>query len=80
MGVYIIYGARKGKPKRKDVIQPKAARNTSIEALRLIAVAETLVLLTSNQRINVKYRIHLAHGRFLRFIQTLPTWRSDPLQ
>ena len=65
---------------RKDVIQPKAAHNISIVALRLIAVAETLVLLTSDQRINVKYRIHLAHGRFLRFIQTLPTWRSDPLQ
>ena len=61
-------------------MQPKAARNISIEALRLTAVAETLVLSSRNQRINVKYRIHLAHGRFLRFIQTLPTWRSDPLQ
>lgn len=28
-----------GKPIRKDVMQPKAARNTSIEALRLVAVA-----------------------------------------
>lgn len=73
MGVYIIYGARKGKPKRKDVIQPKAARNISIEALRLIAVAETLVLSSSNQHINVTYSSHIAHGRFLRFIQTLPT-------
>lgn len=65
---------------RKDVIQPKAAHNISIEALRLIAVAETLVLLTSNQRINVKYRIHLAHGRFLRFIQSLPSKCAEPLQ
>ena len=65
---------------RKDVMQPKAARNTSIEALRLVAVAETLVLLTSDQRINVKYRIHLAHGRFLRFIQSLPSRCADPLQ
>lgn len=65
---------------RKDVIQPKAAHNISIEALRLIAVAETLVLLTSDQRINVKYRIHLAHGRFLRFIQSLPPRCAEPLQ
>lgn len=35
-------------------MQPKAARNISIEALRLIAVAETLVLSSRNQRINVK--------------------------
>lgn len=65
---------------RKEVMQPNAARNISIEALRLVAVAETLVLSSSNQRINVAYSSHLAHGRFLRFIQTLPTWRSDPLQ
>lgn len=61
-------------------MQPKAARNISIEALRLVAVAETPVLSSSNQRINVTYSSHLANGRFLRFIQTLPTWRSDPLQ
>lgn len=61
-------------------MQPRAARNISIEALRLIAVAETLVLSSSNQHINVANSSHLAHGRFLRFIQTLPTWHSDPLQ
>ncbi len=33
------YGARIGKPIRKDVMQFKAARNISIEALRLVAVA-----------------------------------------
>lgn len=65
---------------RKEVMRPKAARNISIEALRLITVAETLVLSSSNQHINVAYSSHLAHGRFLRFIQTLPTWHSDPLQ
>ena len=39
MGVYIIYGARRGEQERKDVMQPKAARNIPIEALRLVAVA-----------------------------------------
>ena len=34
-------------------MQPKAARNISIEALRLITVAETLVLSSNKQRINV---------------------------
>ena len=61
-------------------MRPKAAHNISIEALRLIAVAETLVLSSSYQHINVTYSSHLARGRFLRFIQTLLTWRSDPLQ
>lgn len=51
-------------------MQPEAARNISIEALRLITVAETLVLSSSNQRINVAYSSHLAHDRFLRFIQS----------
>ena len=65
---------------RKDAMQPKAARNISIEALRLVAVAETLVLSSSNQHINVTYSSHLAHGRFLRFIQTLPSRCAEPLQ
>lgn len=61
-------------------MQPKAARSIPIEALRLIAVAETLVLSSSNQHINVTYSSHLAHGRFLRFIQSLPLRRAEPLQ
>lgn len=61
-------------------MQPKAARSTPIEALRLIAVAETLVLSSSNQHINVTYSSHLARGRFLRFIQTLQTKCGEPLQ
>lgn len=61
-------------------MQPKAARSIPIEALRLIAVAETLVLSSSNQHINVTYSSHLAHGRFLRFIQSLPPKRTEPLQ
>ena len=65
---------------RKEVMQPNAARNTSIEALRLVAVAETLVLSSSNQHINVTYSSHLAHGRFLRFIQSLPPRCAEPLQ
>lgn len=47
------------KPIRKNVMQPKAARNIPIEALRLIAVAETLVLSSSNQHINVTYSSHV---------------------
>ena len=61
-------------------MQPKAARSTPIEALRLIAVAETLMLSSSNQHINVTYSSHLTRGRFLRFIQSLPTKRGEPLQ
>lgn len=61
-------------------MQPEAARNISIEALRLITVAETLVLSSSNQRINVAYSSHLAHDRFLRFIQSLPLRCAEPLQ
>ena len=40
-------------------MQPKAARNIAIEALRLIAVAETLVLSSGNQHINVTYSSHV---------------------
>lgn len=61
-------------------MQPKAARIIPIEALRLVAVAETLVLSSSNQHINVTYSSHLAHGRFLRFIQSLPSRCAEPLQ
>lgn len=61
-------------------MQPEAARNISIEALRLITVAETLVLSSSNQRINVAYSSHLAHDKFLRFIQSLPSRCAEPLQ
>lgn len=61
-------------------MQPEAARNISIEALRLITVAETLVLSSSNQRINVAYSSHHTRGRFLRFIQSLPSRYAEPLQ
>lgn len=40
-------------------MQPKAARSIPIEALRLIAVAETLVLSSGNQHINVTYSSHV---------------------